>query len=98
MHRNFHPDSLATCVPMSFAPILMYINAYFCSVADFSDYYIFGATWSVTLVSEVDDAMTEDSSVNVDSTYMKVVGYCARPSTHREDRLGALAYGFRRIR
>ena len=28
-------------------------------------YYVFGATWPVIMVSEVDDAMTEDSSVNV---------------------------------
>ena len=59
--------------------IVLYINAYFCSVVLFSHYYIFGTTWPVTLVSEVDDAMTEDSSVNVNST--KVVRYCARPPT-----------------
>eukprot|EP00731_Ephydatia_muelleri_P009029 Em0004g1367a len=50
-------------------------------VVHFSHYYIFGTTWPVTLVSEVDDAMTEDSCVNVDSAYTKVVRYCARPPT-----------------
>ena len=47
----------------------------------------FGATWSVTLVSEVDDAMSEDSSVSVDSAYTKVVRYGAsrpRNSPRRE--------------
>eukprot|EP00731_Ephydatia_muelleri_P013152 Em0007g462a len=32
-------------------------------------------------MSEVDDAMTKDISVNVDSAYTKVVRYCARPPT-----------------
>ena len=48
MHRNFHPDSLATCVPVNSAPNVLYINAYFCSVVHLSHYYIFGATWPVT--------------------------------------------------
>ena len=59
----------------------MYCTVYKCSVAHFSHYYIFGATWPVTSVSEVDNAMTEDSSANVDSAYTKVVRYCARPPT-----------------
>ena len=73
MHAQKLPPSLATCVPVNSAPNVLY------SVAHFSHYYIFGATWPVTSVSEVDDAMTEDSSVNMDSAYTKVVRYCSRP-------------------
>ena len=73
------------CVSVNSAPTcnVLYINAYFYSVILYTSLIIIFLvqTWPhVTLVSEVDDAMT-DSSVNMDSAYKVVPHGCMRLET-----------------